>query len=106
MKRSMPTFLLALITPLMFTACATIGPPQPPSLELPKPPSDVHAARKGNQVVLTWTAPSLTTDRQTIRSLGATRICRGVDPALSVCGTPVGEMAAVKAAATAKSPDG
>ncbi len=26
------------------TGCASIGPPEAPSLELPKPPSDLHAA--------------------------------------------------------------
>ena len=36
----------------MLTACATIGPPQPPSLELPKPPADLRATRKGDRVLL------------------------------------------------------
>ena len=92
--------LMALGVPLMFTACATIGPPQPPSLELPKPPADLRALRKGDRVILTWTAPSLTTDRQTARSMGPTRICRGLEPELTQCGTPVGEAAAQPAAAT------
>jgi hypothetical protein len=90
---------MALGAPLMFTACATIGPPQPPSLELPKPPADLRAVRKGNRVILTWTAPSVTTDRQRARSVGPTRICRGVEPNLTQCGTPVGEAAAQPAAA-------
>ena len=55
MRRSRSTLLLALGAPLMFTACATIGPPQPPSLELPKPPTDLRAVRKGDRVTLTWT---------------------------------------------------
>jgi hypothetical protein len=81
---------LALTTPLWFSACATIGPPQPPSLELPKPPMDLRAMRKGDSVVLTWTIPTKTTDRQTIRVLGETQICRG--PAdLKDCGTAVGK---------------
>jgi len=84
--------LLAGIVPLMSLACATIGPPQPPSLDLPKPPTDLHAFRKGDRVILTWTIPSATTDRQTITTLGATRICRG--PAdMKSCGTPVGQTA-------------
>jgi hypothetical protein len=76
---------------LVLTACATIAPPQPPSLELPKPPSDLRAVRKGNKVLLTWTIPSVTTDRQSARSRGATRICRGNEPVLATCGTAVGE---------------
>jgi hypothetical protein len=85
--------LLILGAPLMIAACATIGPPQPPSLELPKPPTDLRAVRKGDRVTLTWTIPSTTTDRQTVRNLGPTRICRGPAPALTQCGAPVGEAA-------------
>ena len=76
---------------LMLTGCATIAPPQPPSLELPKPPSDLRATRKGERVTLTWTAPNVTTDRQTVRSVGPTKICRGLEQKLNQCGTPVGE---------------
>ncbi len=79
----------------MFTACATVGPPQPPSLELPKPPTDLRATRKGDRVILTWTIPSVTTDRKTIRNLGPTRICRGLETKLTQCGVPVGEAAAL-----------
>ena len=75
----------------MCAACATIGPPRPPSLELPKPPTDLRAARKGDQVRLTWTVPTSTTDRQRVRSFGVTRVCRGIEPLLNECGTAVGE---------------
>ena len=80
---------------VMMTACASIGPPQPPSLELPKPPADLRATRKGDRVTLTWTIPSKTTDRQTVRSAGATRICRGLQASLTQCGTAVGEASPV-----------
>src|ERR1700722_11938721 len=93
MRPSTPS-LLAVSIPLMFAACATVGPPEPPSLELPKPPSDLRAARKGDHVTLSWTAPSVTTDRRTIRSLGATRICRVLARESTQCGIPVGESAA------------
>ena len=93
MKVSTGKLLLALAASVTLTGCATIGPPQPPSLELPKPPSDLRATRKGDKVTLTWTIPSVTTDRQTVRSLGATRICRGIEQTLSSCGTPAGEVA-------------
>lgn len=94
MRRYSLTCLLALGTPLMFTACATIGPPQPPSLDLPKPPSDLRAVRKGDHVTLTWTVPGTTTDRRIVRSVGPTLICRGLEAELAQCGTPVGEAAA------------
>jgi hypothetical protein len=73
--------------------CASIGPPQAPSLELPKPPTDLRAARKGNEVTLTWTIPPRTTDRQRTRYLGKTFICRSSAGTLKQCGTPVGEAA-------------
>jgi len=88
-----PRKLLAVAAPVMLAACATMGPPKPPSLELPKPPSDLRAVRKGDKVTLTWTPPSLTTDRETVRNLGPTRICRGAGTELTQCGTPVGEVA-------------
>ena len=103
MRCSTPKFLLALGAPLMFLACATVGPPEPPSLELPKPPSDLRAARKGDHVTLTWTAPSVTTDRRTLRRVGPTRICRAVTRELTQCGIPVGDAAAQPSSNTVRS---
>jgi hypothetical protein len=96
--------LLLGIAPLVLVGCAAMGPPRPPSLELPRPPADLRAARKGDRVVLTWTVPALTTDHQTVRSLGATRICRGSEPVLKECGTAVGE--AAPGASAVMPPDG
>jgi len=100
-------FALAVSATLMLAACATIGPPQPPSLELPKPPTDLRASRKGDRVNLSWTIPIMTTDRETIRSLGPTLICRGPGE-LSACNTQVGEIKAPilqsKASASAPKP--
>ena len=91
MKFSTGMLPLALAALAMFSSCATIGPPQPPSLALPNPPTDLRATRKGDKVLLSWTIPTLTTDRQSVRSLGATRICRGLEKVLTSCGTPAGE---------------
>jgi hypothetical protein len=77
----------------VLSGCASVGPPLPPSLELPKQPVDLHAARKGDKVTLTWTVPARTTDRRSVRYLGITQICRGLDPVLEQCGKPVGEAA-------------
>jgi hypothetical protein len=87
---------------IALAGCATMAPPQPPSLALPKPPSDLRAKRKGDSVVLTWTIPALTTDRQTERTIGMTRICRASEPQITQCGTPVGEAPAKHAAPTEK----
>lgn len=84
---------VAVALALLSVGCATISAPQPPSLELPKPPSDLRAVRKGRQVTLSWTVPALTTDRQRVRKVGPTQICRGLPPTLTECGTPVGEAA-------------
>ncbi len=91
MKRLLAQLLLVVAALGWITGCASIGPPLPPSLELPRPPSDLRAARKGNEVRLTWTIPAQTTDRQSVRYLGKTQVCRSLDATIKQCGTPVGE---------------
>ncbi|HVN17948.1 MAG TPA: hypothetical protein VMU05_04225 [Dongiaceae bacterium] len=87
-----PRFALAVSVPLMLAACATVGPPRPPSLNLPQPPTDLRALRKGDRVTLTWTIPTMSTDREMMRTLGPTLICRG-QGRLAACEQPVGETA-------------
>ncbi len=70
---------------LMLVGCAQTGPPLPPSLELPKPPADLRASRKGNHVTLTWSQPKLTTDRQGIRYIGPTLVCRSLESEITTC---------------------
>jgi hypothetical protein len=90
--KSLATRLLVLVGPTLLTACATMNPPLPPSLDLPKPPTDLRASRKGDRVRLTWTIPTSTTDRRTIHSVGSTQICRSVATEITQCGTPVGDL--------------
>lgn len=101
--------ILTVSVPLILAACATVGPPQPPSLELPKPPTDLRASRKGNRVNLTWSIPTMTTDRETVRGLGPTLVCRGLGE-LSACNTPAGEVRTPippsKAGASTQKPQG
>jgi hypothetical protein len=97
---------VAIATCAFFAACAAPNPPLPPSLELPKPPSDLQATRKGDNVTLTWTAPTETTDGGGIRQLGPTLICRTTQPQLTDCGTPVHVAATVQIVSTVKRPDG
>jgi hypothetical protein len=84
---------------LLLASCAQTGPPLPPSLELPKPPTDLRATRKGNRVTLNWSEPLLTTDRQSVRSIGPTLVCRSFDPEITTCGTPAATLPAPPAAA-------
>ncbi len=83
---------LVLSTSIVLAGCASIGPPEPPSLELPKPPTDLRGVRKGDKVTFTWTIPARTMDRKSVRYLGKTRICRSLDPALVTCDAPIGEV--------------
>lgn len=93
---------MALFALSCLTSCASIGPPLPPSLELPRPPSDLRAVRKGDKVTLTWTIPPRTTDRQTVRYLGNTRICRTLDAGPATCDSPRAEVPPPKDFAGAK----
>jgi hypothetical protein len=99
MERLQVRLLLGLVALGWLTGCASIGAPMPPSLELPKAPEDLRATRKGDKVTLTWTVPEHTTDRQSVRYLGKTDICRSldavikIDPVLRKCNTAVGEVA-------------
>jgi hypothetical protein len=81
------TFLL-----VFMLSCGSPGPPQPPSLELPKVVTDLRAARKGDKVSLVWTVPTETTDLQTVRHLGPTLICRNLQVAMNRCGIPAGQV--------------
>jgi hypothetical protein len=89
---------------LLMVTCAQTGQPLPPSLELPKPPIDLRASRKGNRVTLTWSEPTLTTDRQSVRYLGPTQICRTTESEITVCGSPAATLPAPPNAARKHAP--
>lgn len=86
------TLSLTLLLCSLLSGCAQTGPPLPPSLELPRPPNDLRASRRGDRVTLTWTEPSLTTDGQTVRYLGASRICRAMEKEMKDCGIPLAQV--------------
>lgn len=83
---------LSLLLPAVFTSCGSPGVPLPPSLELARPITDLHAFRKGDQVYLTWTIPTQTTERQNLRHGGVVRVCRAIDTAITRCGTSVAQV--------------
>ena len=98
MRVHLGKFLAPTALCLLLASCAQTGPPLPPSLELPKPPTDLRASRKGNRVTLSWTEPTLTTDRQSVRYLGPTLVCRSLESAISECGNPAAMLPAPLAA--------
>jgi hypothetical protein len=89
MAKVSPRFLAAILLATILAGCAQVGAPVPPSLELPKPVNDVRATRKGEKVLLTWTAPTKITDGETIRHLGPTRVCRSLQVPMKQCDTVV-----------------
>ncbi len=93
---------LGLLALLVLTGCGSPGVPLPPSLELARPVSDLHAARKGNTVYLAWSPPETTTDRHNIRHPGPTEICRVVGTTIRECGDAIGRAPFVKPPAVNK----
>jgi hypothetical protein len=77
--------LLALAFAVLLAGCGTPGAPLPPTLDLPQPPSDLKATRKGDRVTLTWTVPQQTTDKALAKHLGTTRVCRSQQRVMSEC---------------------
>jgi hypothetical protein len=94
MKPGIWKFLLLGVMTGLVSGCASSGPPLAPSLELPRPVTDLRALRKGDKVYLAWTVPTQTTDHQSVRALGPTLICRSMAATMSDCGTPVAEVPA------------
>ena len=64
-----PVLLVCLLI-VGLCGCGTPGAPLPPSLGIPKPPTDLKAVRKGDRVTLTWTTPVETTDGELMRKPG------------------------------------
>jgi len=74
-------FLGALGVSALLSGCGLPGAPQPPSLNLPDPVTDLAAARSGNRVSLTWTMPRRDTDKVLLEQNIAVRVCRRLSAA-------------------------
>src|SRR5579859_2556477 len=87
MRSTSATWLcLSALAILTLSGCGTPGAPQPPSLDLAKPVSDLKATRTGDQVTLSWTIPTESTDGAAFRHRGPTKICRMLDqPQMNQC---------------------
>ena len=92
MKQSHPHIFILVLATACLIGCGAPGIPLPPSLELPKPVTDLRAARKADKVALAWSMPAETTDGQTVRHLSAVQICRFVDAVIKECGMPIGKV--------------
>jgi len=62
------------------SGCGLPGAPLAPSLHIPKPVQDLRAMRKGNDVLLSWTAPTESTDGTLVRKPGKMVILRAISP--------------------------
>ena len=67
---------LAMAVAMVLAGCGTPGAPQPPSLNLPDPVTDLSAVRAGGQVTLAWTMPKKNTDKLALKALVETIVCR------------------------------
>ena len=74
-----PTLLAALAAfclTLSLSGCANPGPPQPPSLHLPKTAEQLHAERLGPEVRLSWTTPADSTNGEHLKDPITAIVCR------------------------------
>ena len=104
-SRNLPGASVVAALAALLAGCASMQAPLPPSLELPKPPNDLRAVRKGDRVYLYWSVPAQTVDRQNVRKPGPTRICRSLEAPMKSCGAPVGNVAALPKATSASNPE-
>jgi hypothetical protein len=104
MKLQKLTICLSLLAAALLASCGSPGVPLPPALELPRPVTDLHAVRKGDQVHLTWSASTETTDHHNIKHPGPIEVCRNAGSAIRQCGTPVTKIESPKPAAGKNAP--
>ena len=81
MNRKLLVSSLALVLARTLTACGSPAAPEPPSLNLPVPVTNLSAARIGNAVHLAWTMPKRTTDRVALRHPVRAAVCRATENA-------------------------
>lgn len=68
--------MVAMAAGLAVAGCGLPGAPQPPSLNLPNPVTDLSAARAGNQVLLHWSMPTRNTDKTLVKVSVQAEVCR------------------------------
>jgi hypothetical protein len=87
-KLLVSSLALVLVLARALTGCGSPAAPEPPSLNLPIPVTNLSAARTGNTVQLAWTMPKRTTDRVGLRHPVSAAVCRATgNAACSEVGT-------------------
>jgi hypothetical protein len=79
MNRKLLAAVLLSVPVLTLLSCGSPGAPEPPSLNLPVPVSNLTATRSGDVVSLAWTMPTHTTDRVPLKHPITTQICRELE---------------------------
>lgn len=64
--------------------CGMVAAPQPPSLKLPQPVTDLAARRSGDEVLLNWTMPKRATDKVLLVGKQRAVVCRSAGPGTCV----------------------
>lgn len=72
--------------------CGMPGAPLPPSLNLPNRVTDLAAVRTGDQVSLSWTMPTKTTDKLLLKGDIPVRVCRSDNRTANVPCLPVADL--------------
>ncbi len=90
-RRQVRGIVLILLATVAITGCGTPGAPQPPTLNLPQPITDLTAERTADTVRLTWTMSAQTTDKLPVKGAITAHICRrdGDGPCERVASEPV-----------------
>jgi hypothetical protein len=72
-------FLVA-VTVLSLTGCGYVGNPQPPTLDMPLPITDLRVAEYGDRILTEFTLPPLTTEGLPLKSVRSVELRIGVAP--------------------------
>ncbi|MCC6586872.1 MAG: hypothetical protein IT168_09290 [Bryobacterales bacterium] len=94
----MRLLLTAAVAFLLACSCGYVGEPLPPALNIPVPVNDLRAEQIGGRIVVTFTAPKLTTDGIVMKRLGAIELFVN-DTAVAVAGLEPGPVSAETPAA-------
>lgn len=67
LERLLKTLVAALV--LMWSGCGAPGDPMPPLLNIPARTTDLEAVQRGEELILRWSVPSLTTEGLALKDL-------------------------------------